>query len=163
MLNNYNKTDFLLVEDDDADSYLFEFAFKNLSDRVLIKRVRDGVEAIEYLEGKGVYANRKEYPLPKVIILDLKTPRIDGFDFLRWLRRDCAGDLSIIPVVVLSSTNLALEVTKAYAFGANAYMQKPIDLVVFRKKIEAIGVYWAEYVEAPQISHAPQSSQMFQA
>ena len=156
MRKNQYKTAFLLVEDDDNDAYLFEFAFRNLSDQILIQRVKDGLEAIDYLLGKGDFADRQQYPLPKTIILDLKLPRFDGFDFLCWLRKGCPGDLSLIPVIVLSATNLDSEVKKAYALGANAYMQKPMDLDVFRKKVEAIGVYWAEIVEAPEITEPPQ-------
>jgi len=156
MINNENKTVFLLVEDEDNDAYLFEFAFRNLTDKIFIRRVKDGVEAIDYIQGKGDFTDRQKYPLPKVIILDLILPRVDGFEFLRWLRRGCPGDLSLIPVIVLSVTNIDSEVKKAYAFGANAFMHKPIELDTFRKKIEAIGVYWSEYVEAPEVSQASQ-------
>ena len=111
--------------------------------------VNDGEEAIKYLEGRDPYSDRNKYPMPQVILLDLKMPRMNGFQFLEWLRKSSLH-LRLIPVVIMSSSALPTDVEKAYALGANSYMVKPIGLHLFRERIQAFGIYWAEHVEKPE-------------
>jgi two-component system response regulator len=92
-----------------------------------------------------------KYPLPNVILLDLNMPRLNGFDFLEWLRSGASGQHRFIPVVVMSSSALEEEVARAYALGVNSYMVKPVDWQKFRERIKTLGIYWAEHVEIPEI------------
>ena len=142
-------TIFLQVDDDPNDIFLVEREFKNAPAHLQLKSVPDGIEAKRYLEGQGEYADRRKYPMPNVILLDLKMPRFSGFDFLEWIHSTTTGDLRLIPVVVMSSSHLPQDVTRAYALGVNAYMVKPVKWEQFRERIKALGVYWADNVETP--------------
>lgn len=106
---------------------------------------------MHYLEGKGEYADRTKYPLPDVILLDLKMPRISGFEFLEWLRRKAPGELHLIPVVVLSSSDDPQDVKRAYELGVNSYMVKPIQWPEFKEKMRAISIYWSDHAETPVV------------
>jgi CheY-like chemotaxis protein len=116
----------LLVEDDENDIYFVRRATEHGGSGHTVYGVRDGEDAIRYLRGKGQYANRHKYPLPNVILTDLKMPGMDGFDFLRWLRRNVG--YSIIPTIVYSSSRLERDVRQAYKLGANCYLVKPNNL-----------------------------------
>lgn len=140
-------TTFLLVEDDPNDVLMLEMEFRRAPLHIRLIAVEDGGEAAEYIEGKGVYANRRKYPIPDVILLDLKMPRINGFEFLEWLR--CKSDRShrFIPVVVMSSSGMREDIDRAYALGANSYLVKPVEWNLFQARVKALGIYWAEHVE----------------
>src|SRR5215472_1370475 len=142
-------TTFLLVEDDQNDAALLEMEFRNCPARIRLLTVEDGQQAMHYLDGLGAYGDRQRYPLPDVILLDLKMPRINGFEFLEWLRGRSARHLRLIPVVVMSSSGLKEDVDRAYALGANSYMVKPIEWRPFRERVKALGIYWSEHVEVP--------------
>src|SRR5216117_3858071 len=98
-------TVFLLVEDDKNDVFLVQREFKGAPANLRIEAVADGAEAIRYLEGEGEYADRINFPLPQVILLDLKMPRVNGFELLDWVRRRAPNPLRTIPVVVMSSSS----------------------------------------------------------
>ena len=147
-------TVFLLVEDDKNDVFLVRREFKDAPGNIRLEAVSDGVEAIRYLEGQGDYANRSNFPLPHVILLDLKMPRVNGFEFLSWVRTGAPHPVRTIPVVVMSSSGESVDVTRAYSLGVNSYMIKPIDWESFRERIRVMGVYWADHVEKPQICPA---------
>jgi two-component system response regulator len=135
---------FLLVEDDPEDAFLVELEFKRSQDcRLCI--VRDGQQAIDYLKGQPPYDDRHEYPLPDVILLDLKMPRLDGFDVLSWLRNESEEDVALTPVIVMSSANSVEDVQRAYKLGANLFMNKPVDWEQFRERLRLLGTFWCEY------------------
>ena len=142
-------TTFLLVEDDPNDVLMVEMEFQRAPVQIRLVSVNDGDQAIQYLEGGGPYSDRRRFPIPDVILLDLKMRRVGGFQFLEWLRAGPPG-LRCIPVVVMSSSELQEDVDRAYALGANSYLVKPVDWNLFRERIRALGVYWAEHVETPQ-------------
>jgi CheY-like chemotaxis protein len=102
--------------------------------------VADGQEAIDYLNNTGKYSDRNAFPLPDLIILDLKMPRVSGFDVLQWIRND--GLARLIPVIVLSSSALTADVNRAYTLGANAYMVKPAEAVALERLIQTISDFW---------------------
>src|SRR6187431_667930 len=106
----------LLVEDDANDALLIQRAFQKAGLRNNLKLVRDGDQAVEYLSGQGNYENRDKFPLPFLVLLDLKMPGLDGFEVLDWIRRD--PNLKRLLVVVLTSSNLQTDVDRAYELGA---------------------------------------------
>jgi CheY-like chemotaxis protein len=130
----------LLVEDNEEDAILLRRAF--LKARVLnsLLVVRDGEEAISYLEGTGRYSNRLEFPLPRVLLLDLNLPGIDGFEVLRWVRSQHA--LRNLRVVVLTSSDHISDVNKAYQLGASSFLVKPADLDSLIQIMASFRGYW---------------------
>jgi CheY-like chemotaxis protein len=146
-----NGTIFLLIEDDPNDVLFAQQEFKNHVGYCRLEVVSDGIEAVRYLEGRNEYADRDKHPLPDTIILDLKMPRFSGFDFLDWLRTKAPNAVHLIPVVVLSSSNLAEDVVKAYALGASSYHVKPGSWGEYRNRLRAMISYWAEHAETPKL------------
>jgi CheY-like chemotaxis protein len=142
---------FLLVEDDPNDAYLVELEFQKMPHQRL-RWVKDGQEAINYVEGKLPYSDRTAFPMPDIIILDLKMPGIGGFEFLEWIHRDAPNGLSLIPVIVMSGSDLEQDVKRAYKMGANFYMTKPADWKQFRERMALLGVLWGEHGETPIVS-----------
>ena len=145
-------TTFLLVEDDANDAFIIEQEFKRTHQGIRVVKVHDGIEACRYLDGDGEYTDRANFPLPDVILLDLKMPRFSGFDFLEWLRYKSAPHVNWTPVVVISSSSVQRDVDRAYSLGVNSYLVKPVDWRQFRDRIKALGVYWSEHVETPRPS-----------
>src|SRR2546422_9150257 len=113
----------LLVEDDENDIRLLRRAFRNASLGNPLVEVRDGQAAIQYLSGDGDYADRARYPIPFLILLDLRLPKLSGFEVLAWIREQSKLDELI--VVVLTASDHVPDVTKAHALGANFYFVKP--------------------------------------
>lgn len=129
----------LLVEDEPSDAHLLQRAFQKAQVSARIVRVADGDEAMAYLTGAAPW-NRKEHPLPGIIMLDIKLPRRSGFEVLEWLRDQDA--LRRIPVVMLSSSPLPHDVNRAYDLGANSYLTKPQDPGEFVQLACAFRDYW---------------------
>jgi len=143
----------LLVEDDANDVLLISRAFQKAGLRDVLKVVRDGSEAIEYLSGEGSYADRERYPLPFLLLLDLKMPGTDGFEVLQWLRGE--PDLKRLLVVVLTSSNLQSDVDRAYELGANSYLVKPVEFDEMVNMIQRFEAYWTEINRQPTSPSAP--------
>jgi CheY-like chemotaxis protein len=144
---------FLLVEDDPNDVLMLEMEFRRVPAHIRMVAVSDGKEAMHYVERDGKFSNESKYPVPDVILLDLKMPRINGFEFLHWLRSESPAHYRFIPVVVMSSSALREDVDRAYSLGANSYLVKPVQWKLFQQRIQALGIYWAEHVERPE--HPP--------
>lgn len=142
-------TTFLLVEDDENDAWFVRHQFQGASGHIRLEVVHDGTEGCNYLTGVGKFQNRTEYPLPDVILLDLKMPRMSGFEFLHWLRKEAPANLQLTPVVVMSSSGIREDVRRAYLLGANSYMVKPIDWHGFKERMRNLGIYWS-HVESPR-------------
>lgn len=142
------KDTLLLIEDDPNDIILFEKAVKKNKLPVVFSVVRDGEKAISYLSGRGKYKNRKDYPLPNLIVVDLKMPRKSGFEVLEWIKGH--PKLKNIPVVVLSSSKQPQDVKLAYRLGTNSYLVKPIGFKELHKLVEILGQYWLTYNEKPR-------------
>jgi CheY-like chemotaxis protein len=136
------RMDILLVEDNPNDAKLTLHAFKtaNLGNNVHI--ARDGVEALEFLFCTGPHAERNVVETPKLILLDLKMPRMDGHEVLKRIKDD--PRTSSIPVVVLTSSSEERDVMKSYNTGANSYIVKPVDFEQFTESVRDIGKYWLE-------------------
>lgn len=144
MLNNQF---ILLVEDDENDALLIGRAFRRGGWGNALKIVRDGEQAVDYLSGHGVYANRERYPLPFLLLLDLKMPGLDGFEVLQWLRAE--PELKRLLVVVLTSSNLQSDVDRAYECGANSYLVKPVEFDEMVNMIQRFDAYWSEINRTP--------------
>jgi len=148
----------LLAEDDANDVFFLERAFEKAGLDKVLRIVRDGDQAIQYLSGKGIYADRQEYPSPFLMLLDLKMPGTDGFQVLQWLRNN--PEFRRLLVVVLTSSNLQSDVDRAYELGANSYLVKPVGFEEMANLIQRFEVYWTEINRTPS---APATSETAQA
>ena len=137
----------LLVEDDSNDVLLLQRAFRKAGLRDAVQVVRDGEQAIHYLSGQGAYSDRQRYPLPFLVLLDLKMPRTDGFEVLHWARGE--PDLKRLLIVVLTSSHLQSDVDRAYELGANSYLVKPVELNEMVNLIQRFEAYWTELNRIP--------------
>ena len=123
-MNTENKI-ILLVEDDSNDTLLLQRAFRRAGLTHTLRVVTDGDEAVCYLKGDDKFSNREAFPVPSLMLLDLKLPRRSGLEVLAWLRKEAAPGLRSLPVIVLTSSRLSEDVDQAYSLGANSYMAKP--------------------------------------
>ena len=137
----------LLVEDRADDILLVRKAFERGAINHPLQVVRDGEEAMRYLAGEGRYSNRDEYPLPDLILVDLKMPRVDGFELVKWIRRQ--PGFSNIPIVVLTSSDAIRDVNRAYALGANSFLVKPLDFDNFVETAKTLKKYWLNMNQPP--------------
>ena len=146
-----DKRDFtvLLVEDDLNDIFLVKRAFKMARVRNPLQVVTDGEDAIRYLRGEGKYANRDEHPLPRLVVMDIRMPRRDGFEVLAWIKND--GLLRRIPVIIVSSSEDPSDINRAYELGANAYMIKPMDYRSVESLFHSITQYWGLECAKPEL------------
>ena len=137
----------LLVEDnpDDVELTLRAFRKNNIANDVVI--ARDGAEALDYLFGTGAYADRDANDMPRIILLDLKMPKVDGLQVLERLRADERTELT--PVVILTSSKEEQDLVSGYKSGANSYVRKPVDFNQFTEAVRQIGLYWLLINEAP--------------
>lgn len=137
----------LLVEDNPDDEALTLRALKknNIMNEVIV--AHDGVEALDYLFGKGVYADRDMSVMPNLILLDLKLPKMDGMEVLRHLRTD--DRTRILPVVILTSSKEEQDLINSYSLGANSYVRKPVDFSQFSEAVRQLGLYWFVLNESP--------------
>ena len=142
--------DLILVAEDNQDhALLIERAFRQSGLVNPLHVVNDGEEAIAYLKGEGRYANRAEYPLPCLLLLDLKMPNKDGFDVLQWVRSQ--PGLSALRVVVLTTSGDTRDINRAYQLGANSFLTKPVDFRDFARLTSAIKGYWLWLSHAPEV------------
>src|SRR6266567_4843344 len=139
---NSGKLDILLAEDWDTDIFFVREATERVGASHTVHAVRDGREAIQYLRGEGQYADRKKFPLPNLILTDLKMPGMDGFEFLRWLRKH-PDECSIIPTIVFTSSYLEEDVREAYRLGANSFITKPTALKELVDVLRVTYEYWS--------------------
>lgn len=138
---------FLLVEDNPDHVKLLQRAFSKAQLVNPIQVARSGEEAIEYLSGVGKFSNRAEYPLPSLVLLDLKMPGIDGFEVLRWIRQQ--PGMTTLRVVVLTTSDETRDIDLAYKLGANSFLVKPSDFDRFVEISQALSGYWLWLDRAP--------------
>ncbi|PWU15247.1 MAG: two-component system response regulator [Verrucomicrobia bacterium] len=142
----------LLVEDDLNDIFLVKRAFKLAHVRSPLQVVTDGLEAMHYLKGEDKFADRQAYPLPKLVVMDIKMPRRSGFEVLEWVKRDPL--LRRIPIVIVSSSEDPMDINRAYELGANAYMVKPVDYRAVEHLFQSITQYWGLECAKPELQAA---------
>jgi CheY-like chemotaxis protein len=139
----------LLVEDNSDDEELTLLAFEQSQIRNEVVVARDGVEALDYLFGTGMYANRDTRNMPALILLDLQLPRLNGLEVLQRLRADHRTKL--LPVVILTTSNEQQDLITSYSYGCNSYIRKPVDYNQFVAAVQQLGMYWLILNESPPI------------
>jgi two-component system response regulator len=142
-----DEVDILLVEDNPKDMELTLHALRkeNLSNSIQV--VRDGEEALEFLFCRGPYSMRSFVHPPKLVILDLKLPKIDGLEVLRQIKNDIRT--RAIPVTILTSSKEDRDLVEGYNMGVNSYIQKPVDFNQFRDTVKQLGLYWLVVNQPP--------------
>lgn len=137
----------LLVEDNPDDEELTLRALKknNIGNNLVV--VRDGVEALDFLYGTGVYASRDIRNLPQIILLDLNLPKVNGLEVLRRIRE--TESTRLLPVVILTSSREEQDLINGYSLGANSYVRKPVDFNQFVEAVRQLGLYWLVLNESP--------------
>jgi CheY-like chemotaxis protein len=131
----------LLVEDDENDAMLLRMAFEKNNIVNPVQWVKDGLEAVAYLNGDGIYAERTKYPFPEVLLVDLKMPRMSGLELLKWISEH--PEFRIIPTIVMTSSRQELDIEHAYQLGANTYLTKPIAFDQLAQMVKLTHEYWA--------------------
>jgi two-component system response regulator len=139
-LEDFNEVEILLVEDNPYDAELTLRALKNKGLANKLLTFPDGVEALDFLFGTGAYAGRNLAVRPKVVLLDLKLPRISGLEVLQRIKND--ERTKTIPVVIMTSSQEESDIVRSYNLGVNSYMVKPVDFDKFFQAVEEMGLYW---------------------
>ena len=137
----------LYVEDDPNDTMLFQHACRKAGVEFELRSVADGDEAIAYLQGEDAFSDRQKFPLPEIVLLDLKMRRVSGFDVLQWIRREEL--LKKLPVIVLTSSNHENDIRQAYDLGANSYLVKPVGFDSLVEVVKTIHGYWISFNQQP--------------
>lgn len=136
------KRTLLIVEDDEDERVFFKRSFERLNTQYAVRLARGGNEAIAYLKGEGEYADRDRFEFPSYIITDLQMPDGDGFAVLEFLKNNPA--FSVIPVVMVSSSDDEDDIRHAYFLGASSYLVKPPNLVALQALLKTIHAYWIQ-------------------
>lgn len=137
----------LLVEDNPSDEELTLHALRKHHLVNEIQVVRDGAEALDFLYCRGAYKDRGPLDVPRMILLDLKLPKVDGLEVLRQIKAD--EGLRRIPVVVLTSSNHETDIVESYNLGVNSYIVKPVEFDQFTETVRQLGMYWLLLNETP--------------
>ena len=135
-------TTILHVEDDPNDTLLFQHACRKAGIVFDLQAVSDGDQAMAYLRGANNFSDRSKYPIPKLILLDLKMPRVSGFDVLTWLQSQ--DSLKHVPVIVLTSSNHDADVKRAYDLGAKSYLVKPVGFEALVELVKTLPGFLAQ-------------------
>ncbi len=141
------EVEILLVEDDPKDVRLTLHALKKENVKNRIEVVHDGEEALDFVFCRGTFSGRSPTHAPKLILLDLKLPKVDGLEVLRQIKSN--ANTQAIPVVILTSSREERDLVESYKLGVNSYIQKPMDFDQFRETIKAVGLYWLVVNQPP--------------
>lgn len=142
-----NAVEILLVEDNPSDRQLALYALRKAGLANQIEEARDGEEALDFIFCRGRYSDRSPLEPPKLILLDLKLPKIDGLEVLAEIRKN--PDTRMVPVVVMTSSKQDQDIVASYKLGVNSYIQKPVDFEQFRETIRQVGFYWLVVNQGP--------------
>jgi CheY-like chemotaxis protein len=146
---NAGKLDILLVEDnqDDMDLALHALKREKLANSIFV--ARDGEEALDFLFCRGAYAERSFDHPPKLVLLDLKLPKVDGMEVLKQIKSDLRT--KTIPIVIMTSSKEERDLVAGYNLGANSFIQKPVDFDQFRETVKSVGLYWMVINQPPVV------------
>jgi CheY-like chemotaxis protein len=145
-MNGYQQVEVLLVEDSAADAEMTLRTLKRRGIANLVEWVRDGAEALDWLHCRNAYAHRRNGH-PKLVLLDLKMPRMDGLQLLEVMKAD--PDMRTIPVVMMTSSREEGDLLASYGLGVNSYVVKPVDFGEFAERISQVGMYWVIANQTP--------------
>lgn len=149
MSQNYNEVEILLVEDNMNDAELVIRALRKVNLANHLVHVKDGAEALDFIFATGDYELREAKNTPKVILLDIKMPKVDGIEVLTQIK---SNELTkTIPVVIMTSSKEEQDVIKTYALGVNSFVVKPVDFKDFAKAVSDLGMYWVLINQPPVI------------
>ncbi|OFV96843.1 MAG: two-component system response regulator [Acidobacteria bacterium RIFCSPLOWO2_02_FULL_61_28] len=145
-----DEVEILLVEDnpDDVELAIHALRRENLANRIEI--ARDGEEALDFLFCRGRYNNRSFQSPPRLVLLDLKLPKVDGLEVLKEIKGD--PRTKAIPVVILTSSREEQDLVNGYKLGGNAYIQKPVDFAQFRETVKQLGLFWLVVNQPPPVA-----------
>jgi two-component system response regulator len=135
-----NEVEILLVEDNLNDAELVIRALRKINLANYLVHVKDGAEALDFLFAKGEFAEREITQTPRVILLDIKMPRVDGIEVLRQIKSN--EETKLIPVVIMTSSKEEQDIIKSYELGVNSFVVKPVDFKDFAKAVSDLGLYW---------------------
>lgn len=137
----------LLVEDNEDDIFLMRRAFKAAPITNPLAVVTDGQQAVDYLAGNGEYANREKFPLPCLILLDMKLPYLNGLEVIKWVRQQ--PSLQTLLIVMLTASRIEVDVDNAYRAGANGFLVKPPTAESLIEMLRALKKFWLEFNQSP--------------
>jgi CheY-like chemotaxis protein len=143
----HSRQSVLYVEDNANDFELLKRASRKCGTPFTLRHAEDGDQAIAYLNGAGAYADREEYPFPDLVLLDLRMPRLDGFEVLQWIRTN--PETMTLPVVVLAGSSFRADIRRALELGANSYAAKPAKFEELQVLIDQIADVWLAREKAP--------------
>jgi CheY-like chemotaxis protein len=146
-LNNYRTV--LVVEDNPGEFLLLKRAMAKIGFKAPIQHVIDGEQAISYLDGSGPFEDRTKFPIPSLVLLDLKLPRRTGFEVLSWVRQH--SRYKKLPVVIFTSSDQREDIDRAYNSGVNSYLVKPADFEGLMKVTDSINGYWMGLNRSPEL------------
>ncbi|WP_235921236.1 response regulator [Foetidibacter luteolus] len=139
-MQTYNEVEIVLVEDNPNDAELTIRALKKINLANNLIHLKDGAEALDFIFARGIYSQRNVENIPKVILLDIKMPKVDGIEVLRQIK---GNDLTKrIPVVIMTSSKEQKDIFNSYNLGVNSYVVKPVDFESFAKAVSELGLYW---------------------
>ncbi|MDB6067923.1 MAG: response regulator receiver protein [Pedosphaera sp.] len=137
---NFSRNRVLHVDDDPSDSLLLRQACRKVEASFELLSLSEGEAAVAYLSGANGYSDREIHPLPVLVLLDLKMPRMSGFDVLTWIRKH--ESLKILPVIIFTASNQNEDIKRAYAAGANSYLVKPVGIHTLMEMVRKLDGYW---------------------
>lgn len=138
----------LIAEDDENDIVILEHALRQVGFANPVHVCRDGAEVLAYFCGQGPFADRAKFPFPRILITDLKMPKVDGMQILKWLHEH--PECNVIPRIVLTASRLASDIQQAYKLGANSYLVKPVNYERLTEMLKLTFDYW-EMCEKPLV------------
>lgn len=143
----------LLVEDNPDHAELIRRGFEQFQFGNSLDHVEDGEAALDYIFGRGAFADRAQFPVPDLVLLDLRLPRVDGLEVLRHVKNH--PTLHTIPIVVLTTSDAERDVTAAYQYHANSFVTKPVNFQRLLQLIKDLGIYWLAWNKPPQSGGNP--------
>lgn len=149
MENKFNEVEILLVDDNMNDAELIIEALRGVNLANHLVHVQDGEEALEFIFARGAFAEREIKNVPRVILLDIKMPKVDGIEVLRQIRAN--EDTRLIPVVIMTSSKEEQDIIKSYELGVNSFVVKPVEFDNFAKAVSELGLYWVLTNQPPLI------------
>ncbi len=146
-MSDFEQVEILYAEDSPTDAEVTMRALRKANLANQIVWVKDGAEALDFLHGRGAYADRRSGRRPRLLLLDLKMPKVDGIEVLRQVREDAT--LRVLPVVMLTSSAEENDIVRSYNLGVNSYIVKPVDFHKLSDQISRLGYYWVAMNRAP--------------